>query len=413
MDAWSGTTPLRRRLRRLASLQRRDEAVAFIQRHHSEQGLGSDARRTRVAEVERLIRRYGTYEHTPEELAFGARLAWRNNARCVGRLFWESLDVVDCRHLRDPDAVAARCFEHLSDSIDGGRIRSVMSVFTPVSFERVPPYVESRQLTMYAGWTFANGDRRGDSANIEQTRVAQSLGWLPSGEWGDFDLLPLMIRDEKDRRLLYEVPRGRVREIPLRHPSSPAFAELGLRWYAVPVMSSMILTIGGVDYHCAPFNGFYMGTEVASRNLADEHRYNKLPCVADALGISQTASPLWRDETLTELNRAVLHSFATEGVTMLDHHTASRQYMEFTRRERAAGREPSGNWAWVVPPQASAGCPVFHTGMKDRRLVPGIYHSRADDGADLAPDWPGGEDRPTSRYARWRRRRQQRLADAS
>ena len=43
----------------------------------------------------------GTYWHTTEELAFGARVAWRNNARCIGRLYWRSLQVRDLRDVSD------------------------------------------------------------------------------------------------------------------------------------------------------------------------------------------------------------------------------------------------------------------------------------------------------------------------
>ncbi|MEZ4951785.1 MAG: nitric oxide synthase oxygenase [Saprospiraceae bacterium] len=35
----------------------------------------------------------GTYRHTLEELTFGTRVAWRNNNECIGRLFWNTLEV--------------------------------------------------------------------------------------------------------------------------------------------------------------------------------------------------------------------------------------------------------------------------------------------------------------------------------
>jgi nitric-oxide synthase len=151
----------------------------------------------------------------------------------------------------------------------------------------------------------------------------------------------------------------------------------------------MILTIGGIEYPCAPFNGFYMCTEIASRNLGDERRYNVLPAVARALGHdpSKAADTLWQDRALTELNAAVIHSFKNAGVTLVDHHTASEQYMVFQRRERSAGRIPSGRWSWIVPPQASSSCPVFHVDMTDAKATPNFYRSRAIDGNKLAPDY--------------------------
>lgn len=378
---------LRRRLRRLGPGERIDEALAFVRRFHRENQLSDSARRTREAEVTRALRRTGHYEHTPEELAYGARLAWRHHARCIGRLFWKSLEVIDARHVSDPDAMAGRLMEHMAQAHGDGRIRSIITVFAPVRGDALPAYVESPQVVQYAGYVDAGGHRVGDPNQIEATRIAMSLGWRPPGEPGPFDVLPLVIREPAGRRLLYDVPRSVVHEVAITHPQYPALDALGLRWYTVPCVSGMVLTIGGIDYPCAPFNGFYMGTEIASRNLADENRYDLLPQVAAAIGDPPGGDgpPLWKDRALLELNRAVLHSFERDGVTMVDHHTASEQYMEFVRREQACGRVPSGDWSWVVPPQAAPACPVFHLPMRDLRAVPNFYHSRASDGAGLAP----------------------------
>lgn len=54
------------------------------------------------------------------------------------------------------------------------------------------------------------------------------------------------------------------------------FATLGLRWYALPAVSNMLLEIGGLEFPAAPFSGWYMSTEIGTRNLCDPHRYNIL-----------------------------------------------------------------------------------------------------------------------------------------
>src|ERR1700722_12498721 len=41
----------------------------------------------------------GTYRHTAAELTFAAQVAWRNSARCIGRLYWRSLRVRDRRNV--------------------------------------------------------------------------------------------------------------------------------------------------------------------------------------------------------------------------------------------------------------------------------------------------------------------------
>lgn len=410
-DRATRASPLERRLRRLTAGERRDEAAAFIRRYHRENAIGEASCRARLAEVGRSLRCTGTYAHSPEELAFGARLAWRNHARCIGRLYWESLEVIDARHVVDPDEMAGAIMDHMAAALGEGRIRSMITIFAPIEPGRYPAYVESPQITRYAGYLVEDGTRIGDRQNIEATRAAIGRGWIPPEPRGAFDLLPMVIREPKGGRLLYEIPRDVVREIPIAHPKIPAIAELGLRWYAVPCVSDMILTIGGVDYPCAPFNGFYMCTEIASRNFADENRYDLLPQVARALGDDPEAPgpEFWRDRALTELNQAVLSSFEAAGVTMTDHHSESRRYMTFAQRERAQGREPSGVWPWIVPPQASAACPVFHVDMRDVNATPNFYRSRAIDGARLAPNY---DDEDRSRLfrridrekRRWRRR---------
>jgi nitric-oxide synthase len=97
------------------------------------------------------------------------------------------------------------------------------------------------------------------------------------------------------------------------------------------------------------------------------------------------ADPLWRDRTLTEMNAAVLQSYGTAGVTLLDHHTAARDFMKFRSDESAQGRFLHADWSWIVPPQASAATPPFHIQMHDEAAVPNYYHSWVKDGWRMLP----------------------------
>ena len=45
----------------------------------------------RRKEVESSLQEIGMYSLSFEELEHGARVAWRNIARCIGRLFWSSI----------------------------------------------------------------------------------------------------------------------------------------------------------------------------------------------------------------------------------------------------------------------------------------------------------------------------------
>lgn len=393
-------SPLDRRVRQISARERKEEARAFLDQFHDAHGGDEAARKARWAEVRRALARQGWYDHTPEELAFGARLAWRNSARCIGRLFWESLEVVDCRAIIEPPAIHARVLEHLKEAQADNRIRSTISIFAPIRDGERPAWIESPQIAQYACYTLPDGSLLGDRQNVEATRIACAMGWQPPEPRSPFDLLPYLIRDRDDRRHLFEVPPGLLREVPIRHPGCAALGDLGLRWYAVPLVSNMILTIGGIDYPCAPFNGFYMGTEIASRNFADARRYDLLPAVARALELdpAEPGPPLWRDTALTELNRAVLQSFRQAGVTMVDHHTASDQFMTFHQREQAAGRRVAGDWRWLVPPQAGSASAIFHLRMRNFHPVPNFYRERGGDGLRLMP-WYG--DHYRSRLAFW------------
>jgi nitric-oxide synthase, bacterial len=147
-----------------------------------------------------------------------------------------------------------------------------------------------------------------------------------------------------------------------------------LRWHAVPAISDMRLTIGGVHYPMAPFNGWYMGTEIGARNLADADRYDMLPVVAARLRLDTSReSTLWRDRALVELNRAVLWSFEKAGVKMSDHHTESRRFLAHLRNEERAGRPVPADWTWIVPPMSGSATPVFHRYYDEMDLRPAFY----------------------------------------
>jgi nitric-oxide synthase, bacterial len=407
-DFRAPTSSLAQRIRRLTPLERTEEARAFLAQFCRELGHDQAFLRRRWGTISAELKRHRYYEHTAEELTFGARVAWRNHSRCIGRLYWESLEVSDCRTLVEPDAIAHRAAQHLDEAFNDGKIRSLISVFSPIRGDQFPAYIESRQLTQYAGYSdHRTGRVIGDRQNVELTRIAQSLGHVPPDERSNFDILPIVMRDQQDRRLIRMLPATAHREVSIRHPESDGFNRLGLRWYAVPCISGMILTIGGMDYPCAPFNGFYMVTEIGSRDLADTMRYDLLPQVSRALGDvpDSHGTLLWQDRALTELNRAVLHSYRQAGVMLLDHHSASEHFRRFCQREHGAGRHVSADWSWIVPPHASSSCEVFHMPMQELSAVPNYYWNHASDGLPLMPYYGDLErGRWTRRLDHWKRR---------
>ncbi|XVU24510.1 nitric oxide synthase oxygenase [Actinoplanes sp. CA-054009] len=325
----------------------------------------------RLAIVRAQIAATGTYVHTTEELAYGAKMAWRNASRCIGRLYWRSLMVLDRRRARTADEIFSLLVHHLRTAGDGA-IRPVISVFAPAQPGRPFARVWNEQLIRYAGYRDAGGCPVGDSRLAGFTDAMRGFGWRGKGE--QFDVLPLAIETPQEGVRLYELPERAIREVPLTHPEFAWFAELGLRWHAVPAISNMRLTIGGVHYPLAPFNGWYMGTEIGARNLADTDRYDMLPEVARRMGLDTSrASTLWKDRALLELNRAVLHSFERAGVKMSDHHTESDRFLKHIENEQRAGRRVPADWTWIVPPMSSGVTPVFHRYYDEADLRPNFY----------------------------------------
>ncbi|MHA6797213.1 nitric oxide synthase oxygenase [Pseudonocardia bannensis] len=337
-----------------------DEARTFLEQFYAETRPLIPLDR-RLRQVFRDIATTGTYRHTPEELTFGARVAWRNSARCIGRLYWNGLRVRDRRHVTAPADVAAECVEHLREATRDGRIRSTITVFAPDGPEGPGPRIVNEQLIRYAGHRLPDGGVRGDPRYADFTDQVVALGWSRPEPLGRFDVLPLMITGTHGRPELFDLPRDAVHEVPLQHPEFAWFADLRLRWHAVPAISNMPLVVGGVHYGAAPFNGWYLNTEIGARNLADTDRYNLLPVIADRLGLdTSSVRTLWRDRALIELVRAVQYSFDEAGVTMADHHTESERFLTHVAKEESAGRSCPADWSWIVPPVSGALTAVYH-----------------------------------------------------
>ena len=327
----------------------------------------------RLETVTSEIQSSGTYVHTEEELQFGARLAWRNSNRCIGRHMWRSLQVIDRRDTRDLDAVISSMGHHMETAYNGGRIQSVISIFAPRHPEQPnqPDAVRfsNHQLIRYAGFKDSAGHILGDSASVELTEELVQSGWTPKQKTA-FTALPWIIWIEDQCQAPFDAFSAHpewLHEVEMSHPDNPAFSSLGLKWYAVPAISEMALVIGGIVYPCAPFNGWYMGTEVGARNFGDVDRYNMLPEVARIFGLDTSSErQLWRDRALIELNRAVLHSYDKAGIHIGDHHELGRQFERFCQAEEKNQRDVTGDWAWLTPPISGSSTPQFRREFENR-----------------------------------------------
>ena len=277
------------------------------------------------------------------------------------------------RHLKSAEEVFEALVEHLRLATNGGKTRLMMTVFAPQTPGRPGLRIWNSQLIRYAGYRQADGSVVGDPANVEFTEVARALGW-PGGEGTRFDLLPLVIQMPGEAPKLFELPRDAVLEVPISHPEYPWFADLGLKWHAHPAISDTRLEIGGVSYTAAPFSAWYTCSEVGARNLSDVNRYNMLPVVAQKMGLdTRSDRTLWKDRALLELTAAVLHSFRAHKVSILDHHTVTRQFLYHEERERQAGRTTPADWRLMVPPLSASTTPIYERSYQNIVLKPNFF----------------------------------------
>uniref|UniRef100_A0A8C8H5I9 Nitric oxide synthase, inducible n=1 Tax=Oncorhynchus tshawytscha TaxID=74940 RepID=A0A8C8H5I9_ONCTS len=304
----------------------------------------------RLEEVAMEIGSCGTYSLTMDELVFGARQAWRNAPRCIGRIQWSNLQVFDARKCKTTQDMFKSLCEHLQFATNGGNLRSAITVF-PLRKEDMRDFrVWNSQLVKYAGYQMPDGSIQGDPSSVEFTEICIRLGWKP--QYGLFDVLPLVLQVNGEDPDLYEIPPHLILEVPMEHPQYKWFQDLGLKWYALPAVSNMLMEIGGLEFPACPFNGWYMGTEIGVRDFCDYQRYN-------VLEVRLTFT------VFLEINNKV---------TITDHHSAAESFMMHMETEfRLRGGCPA-DWAWLVPPMSGSLTPVFHQEMVNYILSPFFYY---------------------------------------
>jgi len=338
-----------------------EQAVRLLTQFHVEYEI-EDALEARLNDLSKE----NQFEPTIEELTFASRVAWRNSTRCVGRIYWNGLSVRDSRHVVEPQEVLEDMAKHAKIATNEGRLRSVLTIYSPE--HATGNKILSPQLARYAGYELSDGSILGDPSHVELTRLAEQSGW--SSDRTPFDLLPLLLKARDGSIYRRDFVDGEILEVPLAHPDFLWFETLGLKWHALPAISESYLDAYGIRFPVV-FNGWYMGTEIGGRNLSDSYRYNLLPIIAEKMGVDMTGeSKLWRDRAMIELNVAVLYSFKKHGVTILDHHTASSEFLEFIDAEHRCGRAAETDWSWVVPPISGSATPQFHMDFSNKQLKP-------------------------------------------
>jgi len=344
------------------------EAKKFYKQVADELNWSDKALELRMSEIKSEVSVTGTYTQTGEEIEIGARLAWRNSSKCIGRISWNTLQVRDCRHLFSPDTIFREIEEHIKIASGGPNIQSVMTVFRPqLSHETWGMRFWSSQLYRYAGYEQKNGEVLGDPANAEFTEyLINSKLWSPPSPRSSFDLLPLVLKMPMVHKpFVYELKPNLVHEVSLDHPQHPAIKDLNLKWSSIPAITNFKMNLGGIKYPCMPFNGWFLSTEIA-RNLLE--RYNLTNSLANAMKISLDDRML-AQKVSAELENVILHSFEKNGYTIVDPMTIGKSFLTHCKRERQSERECPAQWSWIgglVGPTN----PTWHLEMRDFKIDP-------------------------------------------
>ncbi|XP_015221897.2 nitric oxide synthase 1 isoform X1 [Lepisosteus oculatus] len=345
-------------------------ATDFIDQYYTSiKRFGSKAHVDRLEEVKREIEATGSYQLKDTELIYGAKHAWRNAARCIGRIQWSKLQVFDARDCTTAHGMFNYICNHIKYATNKGNLRSAITIFPQRTDGKHDFRVWNSQLIRYAGYKQPDGSILGDPASVELTEVCIQQGWkAPKGR---FDVLPLLLQANGNDPELFEIPADLILEVPITHPKFEWFKDLNLKWYGLPAVANMLLEIGGLEFTGCPFSGWYMGTEIGVRDFCDSSRYNILEEVAAKMGLdARKTSSLWKDRALVEVNIAVLYSFQSSKVTIVDHHSATESFMKHMENEyRVRGGCPA-DWVWIVPPMSGSITPVFHQEMLNYRLTP-------------------------------------------
>ncbi|KAG4079831.1 hypothetical protein HA402_014962 [Bradysia odoriphaga] len=349
------------------------QAVKFIEEYYMQQKKTVDEVDIRLDEISQELSATGTYTLTSKELEFGARTAWRNASRCIGRIQWQNLNLFDARHVRTTRDMFEAVCKHIEFATNQGNIRSCITVFPQRVAGRDDFRLWNPQLISYAGYLQPDGSIIGDPFRVPLTRICERLGW--KGKGGRFDVLPLIFSAPGECAKFYELPKHIILEVEIEHPKYDWLAEMNLRWYALPAVSDMLFDVGGIEFCAAPFNGWYMGTEIGARNFCDKYRYNLLPEFGEKMGLSvDDPTSLWKDEALLEVNKAVVYSFAKNRVTLVDHHTASQQFMQHMQNETKKRGGCPADWVWIVPPMSGSATECYHQEMVNYHLKPSFEY---------------------------------------
>jgi len=192
--------------------------------------------------------------------------------------------------------------------------------------------------------------------------------WTPPEPRTHHDVLPVVFKmPGQDHPTCHQFDPKYVDEADIFHPDFPEVAKLGHKWAAVPAINTFNMNLGGVEYGCMPFNGWFCSVEIV-RDIMERYEGANEKWAA-AIGIDPKTHRMWKARVAHEIDVAVLHSFDKAGYTIVDPETVGEQFMTHCKREREAGRECPAQWSWIGGLTGPTN-KTWHKEMRDFRIDP-------------------------------------------
>ncbi len=233
----------------------------------------------------------------------------------------------------------------------------------PTGPARPGPRIHNDQLIRYAGHRTPSGAVRGDGQYVEFTDRAVALGWRRPDPPGRFDVLPLLVSARRRRAGDLRAARPtRCWRSRCRHPDHDWFAELRLRWHAVPAISNMPLRDrrrhlpGRPVQRLVPRHRDRRPQPRRRRPLRPAAGHRRAARAGHQLRAHALARPRARRDGA---GRAALLRRRGRDDGRPPHRVASASSRHVDREERAGRRCPA-DWSWIVPPVSGGLTPVYH-----------------------------------------------------
>ncbi len=305
----------------------REETEGFLQRFFVENRVPT-AFSARWDEVQPQLLTESGYQPTPEELAYGVRIAWRQSRNAFERPFWPDVAVRDVRHLHHPDDVAHAVFTHLELAYNGGAVRPLVTLFQADRANRPGPRLWNPALPLFSS------QRHPQQAAF--VAAITKLGWHSSGDL--YEVLPLVVECAGFAPQIYPVPPEKALAVALVHPEHLWFKTLNLRWNTLMAVADQPLWLAGQGDRSPLVSGVQLSRAVVAW-LQEAEGESLLLRIAGYLRLdTQRDASLWRLKAMTTLEEAVLWSFERAGVTVVETYSAARRFAAFVAAETAANR---------------------------------------------------------------------------